>query len=76
MTVPAPIRVGLSTASCYPLGTSAAFRIAAELGYDGVEVMVWNEAASQDPDFLRDLVERVGDSVLELLAGQRLRHVS
>ena len=68
MTVPAPIRVGLSTASCYPLGTSAAFRIAAELGYDGVEVMVWNEAASQDPEFLRGLVERWGVPVLSVHA--------
>ncbi len=42
-----PIRVGLSTASVYPQNTEAAFRYAAELGYDGVELMVWAEPASQ-----------------------------
>ena len=42
------IKVGLSTASVYPLRTEAAFECAAELGYDGVELMVWAEAASQD----------------------------
>ncbi|MEV6767823.1 sugar phosphate isomerase/epimerase [Nocardia sp. NPDC051030] len=41
------VRVGLSTASVYPENTEAAFRYAAELGYDGVELMVWAEPASQ-----------------------------
>ncbi|ETJ39728.1 Xylose isomerase protein, partial [human gut metagenome] len=40
--------VGLSTASC-PLGKAEyTFRLAAELGYDGVEVMVWSERSTQD----------------------------
>ncbi|MET0455047.1 MAG: sugar phosphate isomerase/epimerase [Mycobacterium sp.] len=42
------IKVGLSTASVYPLRTEAAFEYAARLGYDGVELMVWAETASQD----------------------------
>ena len=42
------IKVGLSTASVYPLRTEAAFEYAAELGYDGVELMVWAETVSQD----------------------------
>ena len=37
------IKVGLSTASVYPLRTEAAFEYAAKLGYDGVELMVWAE---------------------------------
>src|ERR1700722_8316886 len=41
--------VGLSTASGYPEGTPAAFELAAKLGYDGVEVMVWTDPISQDP---------------------------
>ncbi|MFB8278200.1 sugar phosphate isomerase/epimerase family protein [Nocardia colli] len=41
------ILVGLSTASVYPQNTEAAFRYAAELGYDGIELMVWAEPASQ-----------------------------
>ncbi|MFF2557813.1 sugar phosphate isomerase/epimerase family protein [Nocardia sp. NPDC058058] len=39
--------MGLSSASVYPENTEAAFRYAAELGYDGVELMVWAEPASQ-----------------------------
>ena len=42
------IKVGLSTASVYPLRTEAAFEYAARLGYDGVELMVWAETVSQD----------------------------
>ncbi|MFT4201966.1 sugar phosphate isomerase/epimerase family protein [Gordonia sp. (in: high G+C Gram-positive bacteria)] len=42
------IPVGLSTASVYPQGIEAAFRYAADLGYDGVEVMVWGDPISQD----------------------------
>ena len=44
------IKVGLSTASVYPLRTEAAFEYAARLGYDGVELMVWAETVSQDID--------------------------
>ncbi len=44
------IRVGLSTASVYPQNTESAFRYAAELGYDGIELMVWAESVSQDVD--------------------------
>lgn len=44
------IQVGLSTASVYPQNTEAAFRYAAELGYDGIELMVWAESVSQDVD--------------------------
>lgn len=43
------VKVGLSTASVYPEGTAAAFELAAKLGYDGVEVMVWTDPVSQDP---------------------------
>ena len=50
-----PIAVGLSTASVYPLGVSAAFEAAARLGYDGVEVMVWNDPLTQDADVLNAL---------------------
>ena len=36
-------KIGLSTASVYPEGVAAAFELAARLGYDGVEVMVWTD---------------------------------
>ncbi|GAA3003773.1 sugar phosphate isomerase/epimerase family protein [Actinokineospora diospyrosa] len=42
------IRVGLSTASVWPRTASTAFALADELGYDGVEVMVWADPLSQD----------------------------
>ncbi|MDV6288877.1 sugar phosphate isomerase/epimerase [Streptomyces sp. UP1A-1] len=46
-------KVALSTASVYPESTATAFEIAARLGYDGVEVMVWTDPVSQDIDALR-----------------------
>jgi sugar phosphate isomerase/epimerase len=48
-------RVALSTASVYPESTAAAFEVAARLGYDGVEVMVWGDPVSQDITALRRL---------------------
>ena len=45
---PARPRVALSTASVYPHTCADAFRFAADLGYDGVEVMVWTDPVSQD----------------------------
>jgi len=46
------MRVGLSTSSVYPERTPDAFEIAARLGYDGVEVMVYTDPVSQDGDVL------------------------
>lgn len=51
------IPVLLSTSSVFPEPTSAAFETAASLGYDGVEVMVWTDAVSQDTAALRGLSE-------------------
>ncbi|MGZ6793297.1 MAG: sugar phosphate isomerase/epimerase family protein, partial [Mycobacteriales bacterium] len=48
-------RVALSTACAYPESTANAFEIAARLGYDGVEVMVWTDPVSQDVDALERL---------------------
>ncbi len=49
--------VALSTASVYPEGTAATFELAADLGYDGIELMVWTDPVSQDPDAVADLVQ-------------------
>jgi sugar phosphate isomerase/epimerase len=49
--------VALSTSSVYPERTPDAFEIAARLGYDGVEVMVYTDPVSQDADALRGLSE-------------------
>ncbi|MCA1824801.1 MAG: sugar phosphate isomerase/epimerase family protein [Mycobacteriales bacterium] len=51
----AEAKVALSTASTYPESTAAAFEVAARLGYDGLEVMVWTDPVSQDIDALRGL---------------------
>jgi len=48
-------KVALSTASVYPESTAAAFELASKLGYDGIEVMVWTDAVSQDVEALRRL---------------------
>ena len=48
-------KVALSTASVYPESTAGAFELAARLGYDGVEVMVWTDPVSQDVTALRRL---------------------
>jgi sugar phosphate isomerase/epimerase len=61
-----PVPVGLSTASVWPLKAGTAFELAAELGYDGVEVMVWADAVSQDVTALRRWSRRTGVPVLSI----------
>lgn len=61
-------KVGLSTASVYPESTASAFEIAARLGYDGVEVMVWTDPVSQDVEALRRLADYHGIAVLAIHA--------
>jgi sugar phosphate isomerase/epimerase len=62
------IKVGLSTASVYPLRTEAAFEYAARLGYDGVELMVWAESVSQDVGAIAKLSRSYGVPVLAVHA--------
>jgi len=62
------IKVGLSTASVYPLKAEAAFEYAARLGYDGVELMVWAESVSQDIDAVAELSRRYDVPVLSVHA--------
>ncbi len=61
-------RVALSTASVYPQGVAAAFSMAAELGYDGIEVMVWTDVLSQSAAALRRLSDHHGLPVLAVHA--------
>ncbi|WP_434966030.1 sugar phosphate isomerase/epimerase family protein [Janibacter indicus] len=69
MASPHPhIPVGLSTASVYPEGAAAAFEMAAELGYDGVEVMVWADPISQSAGALRALADHHGLDILSIHA--------
>ncbi|TQM15606.1 sugar phosphate isomerase/epimerase family protein [Pseudonocardia kunmingensis] len=64
---PAP-PVALSTASVYPESARAAFELAAELGYDGVELMVWTDPISQDVSAVAGLAERHDVPVLAVHA--------
>jgi sugar phosphate isomerase/epimerase len=57
---PSSVPVTLSTASVYPRRAAFAFEVAAELGYDGVEVMVWSDAVTQDPVALQHLSDEHG----------------
>ncbi|MTE20410.1 TIM barrel protein [Streptomyces sp. TRM43335] len=67
LSLPEP-KVALSTASVYPETTATAFEIAARLGYDGVEVMVWTDPVSQDIEALRRLSDFHGVPVLAVHA--------
>ena len=60
--------VALSTASVYPEPVAAGFELAAELGYDGVELMVWGERVSQDVAAVGRLAERHGVPVVAVHA--------
>ncbi|TQM30237.1 sugar phosphate isomerase/epimerase [Nocardia bhagyanarayanae] len=62
------ILVGLSSASVYPQNTEAAFRYAADLGYDGVELMVWAEPASQSIATVQNYTRKYGVPVLAVHA--------
>ncbi|OKJ44436.1 hypothetical protein AMK25_15495 [Micromonospora sp. TSRI0369] len=62
------VPVLLSTSSVFPERTAAAFQLAAELGYDGIEVMVWTDPVSQDAGALRGLAEHYGVPVLSVHA--------
>jgi sugar phosphate isomerase/epimerase len=61
-------KVVLSTASVYPESTAAAFEIAAGLGYDGIEVMVWTDPISQDVEALRHLSDYHGIPIVAIHA--------
>jgi sugar phosphate isomerase/epimerase len=54
------VPVLLSSSSVFPEPTAAAFEMAAALGYDGIEVMVWTDAVSQDAGALRGLSDHYG----------------
>ncbi|HEY6595688.1 MAG TPA: sugar phosphate isomerase/epimerase [Asanoa sp.] len=54
------VPVLLSSSSVFPEPTAAAFEMAATLGYDGIEVMVWTDAVSQDAGALLGLATHYG----------------
>ena len=60
--------VALSTASVYPRDTRTAFELASKLGYDGIELMVWTDPVSQDPDAVGELAEEFNVPILAIHA--------
>ncbi|NMO50225.1 sugar phosphate isomerase/epimerase [Actinoplanes sp. TBRC 11911] len=68
MTVSSRVPVLLSSSSVFPEPTAAAFEMAATVGYDGVEVMVWTDAVSQDAGALKGLSDHYGVPVLSVHA--------
>jgi sugar phosphate isomerase/epimerase len=60
--------VALSTASVFPETVRAGFTLARDLGYDGVELMVWSERLSQDVPAVGRLAEASGVPVLAVHA--------
>lgn len=50
-------RIALSTASTYPDRCASSFALARQLGYDGMEVMVWTDPVTQEAGALRALSE-------------------
>ncbi|MFM6973664.1 MAG: sugar phosphate isomerase/epimerase family protein [Agromyces sp.] len=62
------IPIGMSTTCVYPLDPEAAFEEAAEVGFDGIEIMVSNETMTQDPVRLRELSAQYEMPVLSIHA--------
>lgn len=60
------VPVALSTASTYPETLQSSFQLAAELGYDGIELMVWTDRVSQDARVVGQLSDRYGLPVLSV----------
>ena len=63
-----PIKVTLSSASVYPRKVAYAFQLAAELGFDGVEVMVWSDSTTQDDNALTHLAAEYGVAIRSIHA--------
>lgn len=62
------IKVTLSSASVYPRKVAYAFELAAELGYDGLEVMVWSDSTTQDDNALAHLAQQFGVQIRSIHA--------
>jgi sugar phosphate isomerase/epimerase len=62
------ITVGMSTSCVFPRPADEAFRLARQVGYDGVEVMVTADRGSRDASLLRASVARWGLPVLSVHA--------
>ena len=64
----AVIRIGMSSTCAYPLPLEDSFRLAEQAGYDGVEIMVTRDEATQDAAALTALSERYGLPIFSIHA--------
>lgn len=62
------ISVGMSTSCVFPLPLEEAFRLARVSGFDGVEIMVTNDTATQNAATLRSLSHSYGIPILSIHA--------
>ncbi len=62
------IRIGMSTSCVFPLPLDEAFRLARISGFDGVEIMVTNDEATQDAETLLALSRRHDLPILSIHA--------
>ena len=62
------ISIGMSTSCAFPLGLEAAFRLGRIAGYDGIEVMVTNDSATQTAASLNALSDKYSMPVLAIHA--------
>jgi sugar phosphate isomerase/epimerase len=58
--------IALSTGSLYVYGTARVFELAAQAGYDGIEVLVDQRPATRDPAYLRRLSAEHGMPIVAL----------
>jgi sugar phosphate isomerase/epimerase len=62
------ISIGMSTSCAFPLGLEAAFRLGRNAGYDGIEVMVTGDTATQNASSLLALSDKYSMPVLAIHA--------
>jgi sugar phosphate isomerase/epimerase len=62
------ISIGMSTSCAFPLGLEAGFRLGRIAGYDGIEVMVTNDSATQTAGSLLALRDKYSMPILAIHA--------
>ena len=70
------MRFALSTGSLYTYGLDRIFALAAEAGFDGIEVLVDPRFDTRQPVYLRQLMERYGLPILSVHAPFRPRRLA
>ena len=61
-------KIGLSTSSTFPARLEKSFSIAQQAGYDGMEIMITNEKATQSKEIILELEQKYSLPVLSFHA--------